>query len=76
MTNLQRIRKEKGLSQSQLAKVSNINVRTIQHYESEYRDINNIKAISLYKLANALECDMIELLELEPTEKTIEDAHF
>ena len=65
MTNLQRIRKEKGLSQHQLADISGVDFKKIQKYEQRYRDINNAKAITVYTLSIALECNIKDLLEIE-----------
>ncbi|NMD38965.1 MAG: helix-turn-helix transcriptional regulator [Christensenellaceae bacterium] len=59
---LKEIRKQKGLSQSQLAKLSDINVRTIQSYESGARNLNNANLLILLKLANALNCKIENLI--------------
>lgn len=64
MNNLKRIRKELGLTQSQLAKKAEISIRTIQEYEQERLDINGASGITLYKIAKALDCNMEDLLEL------------
>ena len=63
MSNLQERRKAKGLSQSQLAKASDISVRMIQGYEAGYKDINRAAAISVKALADALGCKIDDLLE-------------
>ena len=65
MNNLQRIRKERGMSQGQLAEAAGISVRTLQSYEQGHRDINGMAGLTLYKLANTLGVDMEDLLELE-----------
>ena len=65
MTNLKRIRKESGLTQSQLAEASGVNVRMIQHYEQGVKDINNASALTVYRLAEALGTTVGELLEIE-----------
>ena len=54
MTNLQRIRLERGLSQSQLAKAANISLRSIQAYEQKAKDINKLQLQSACKLAKVL----------------------
>lgn len=64
LTNLKRIRTGTGLSQSELAERSGVNVRMIQHYEQGVKDINKAQAITVYKLTEALGCSMEELLEL------------
>lgn len=64
-SKLQKFRKNKGLSQNQLAKISGINVRSLQKYETGERDINRVAGITLHKLSQALECNVEDLLELE-----------
>ena len=65
MSNLKRIRESKNTSQSKLSDVSGVNLRTLQYYEQGYKDINKAQAITLYKLAQALECTIEDLLEIE-----------
>lgn len=65
MSNLKRIRELKGLSQSALANKAEVNVRLIQDYEQGHKNINNAKAITVQKLAEALDCMSYELLERE-----------
>ena len=62
--NLQMIRKERGLSQSQLADASGISIRMIQYYEQGANDINKAESLTVYKLAKALNCEVADLLEL------------
>ena len=64
MTNLKKIRLSCGLSQSQLATQSGVNVRMIQYYEQQAKDINKAEAVTVYKLACALGCKMEDLLDL------------
>lgn len=67
MYNLKKRRDAAGLSQSQLAKKSGIRVRMIQAFEAEaasvHRDINKAAAMTVWKLAEALDCDVIDILE-------------
>ena len=63
MTNLKTIREERGLSQGKLAEESGVNVRMIQHYEQGVKDINKARGITVLKLANALECDLKDIVE-------------
>ena len=63
MTNLKRIREARGLSQAKLAEISGVNVRMIQYYEQGVKDINAAAALTVYKLAQALECTVEDLLE-------------
>ena len=62
-TNLARLRKNKGLSQSQLAKAANISVRSIQLYEQRQTDINNAQHNHLKTLSKVLGCTIDDLLE-------------
>ena len=62
-SNLKRIRIRCGLSQSELAALTEVPVRTIQQYEQKQKNINAAKAESLFRLSKALCCDPEELLE-------------
>jgi transcriptional regulator with XRE-family HTH domain len=56
------MRTDKGMSQSQLAEASGVNVRLIQAYEQGYKDINKAQVITVLQLAEALECDVYEII--------------
>lgn len=62
-TNLQRRRKQVGLSQGQLAEISGIPVRTIQQYEQRQKNINKAQVEYLIKLSSALGCSVECLIE-------------
>ena len=64
---LQRLRKEAGLSQSQLAKKAGIRVQVLQQYEQGVRDLNGAKLATLLKLCNALECRLADIVTDEET---------
>ena len=64
MSKLKEKRQEKGLTQAQLAERSGVNVRMVQHYEQGVKDINQAAAETVYHLAQALECDMEDLIEV------------
>ena len=64
MTNLQRIRKERGLTQKQLAEKSGVSLKMIQKYEADIKDINHARAFTVFRLSKALGCSMHALLEL------------
>lgn len=65
MTNLKRIREARGLSQAKLAEISGVNVRMIQYYEQGAKDINAAAALTVYKLAQALDSAVEFLIEKE-----------
>lgn len=62
-TNLAKHRKEKGLSQSQLAKASGVSVRSVQLYEQRKTDINKAQYNHLVALSKVLGCKVEDLLE-------------
>ena len=62
-TALTRLRIAAGLSQSELAERSGVSVRIIQAYEQRMRDINKAQFVTIANLAQALDCDAIDLLE-------------
>ena len=63
MTNLQRIRLDRKMSQSQLAKESGVKIRCIQHWEQGDRNINRAAVESVVSMAKALRCDITDLME-------------
>lgn len=62
-TNLKRIRTAYGYSQSDLARASQVSLRSIQMYEQRNKDINKGQAATIMSLARALGCSMEALLE-------------
>lgn len=62
-TKLKRIRESRGLSQSELATLSGVKLRSIQMYEQKGNDIDKAQAQTLYKLSRVLGCDIEDLLE-------------
>jgi transcriptional regulator with XRE-family HTH domain len=61
-SRLKFMRTDKGMSQSQLAEASGVNVRLIQAYEQGYKDINKAQVVTVLQLAEALECDVYEII--------------
>ena len=61
---LARLRAYANLSQSMLAEKSGVNVRIIQSYEQGLRDINKAQFSTVVRLAEALDCNPMELLEV------------
>lgn len=64
-TNLQYRRAIMRITQSALAERTGVNVRMIQHYEQGAKDINAAAALTVYKLAQALDCTVEDLLEIQ-----------
>lgn len=63
MSKLKSRREAVGLSQSELANKSGVNLRTLQDYEQGRKDINKAQALTLYKIAQALDTTIEELLD-------------
>lgn len=61
--NLERIRKERGLSRRELALLSGVKQLTIHHLETGTTNVNNVKLSTLIALAKALHCKVVDLLD-------------
>lgn len=62
-TNLKRIRNAYGCTQAELAKSSEVSLRSIQMYEQRNKDINKASVETVYRLAKALGCAIEDLIE-------------
>lgn len=62
-TNLKLLRQKAGLSQRELAELSDIPVRTIQQYEQRQKNINKAQAEYIIMLAKVLCCKVEDLIE-------------
>ncbi len=62
---LQDRRKAAGLSQSQLAAKIPMPVRTLQHLERRSSDINKAAAMTVFRMAVVLDCQVEDLLEFD-----------
>lgn len=62
-TKLSIIRKRNQLTQSELSDKASLSIRTIQMLEQRRNDINNAKAINLYRISKVLNCSIEDLLE-------------
>lgn len=61
---LKELRIKKGLTQKELAQRTDLSVRLIQKYEQNAQDLNQVYAITIYKLAKALDCAYEDLLTI------------
>lgn len=61
-TNLRLQRERMGLSQSQLANLSGVNLKTIQAFEQRQKDIKSAKFDTLQKLSSTLGCEIADLI--------------
>lgn len=62
-TNLKLLRQKAGLSQREIAELSDIPVRMIQQYEQRQKNINKAQAEYLVRLARLLCCEVGDLME-------------
>ena len=63
ISNLQRIRKFRGITQKKLSEESGVTLRMIQLYEQRQNDINKAQAEVVLRLANVLGCKIEDLME-------------
>jgi DNA-binding XRE family transcriptional regulator len=62
-SNLQQQRKKCGYSQSQLSRLSGVNLRTLQQYELKTKDIKKASVQTVLSLASTLNCHIEDLFE-------------
>ena len=62
-TNLKTLRTKLGMSQRELAEASGVPLRTIQQYEQRQKNINKAQGEYLVMLAQALCCEVPDLIE-------------
>ena len=60
---LKEMRQTKGLSQSQFAKKTGINLRTVQHYEQGSKNFDHARIDTILKTCIALNCKLEDILE-------------
>lgn len=63
-SNLKLKRMATGLSQSELAEITEVPVRTIQQYEQKQKNINSANSETVLRLAKALSCSSEDLMEI------------
>ena len=62
LLHLQRIRKEKGITLEKLAKLTGLNIQTIQKIESGFTPIKSVKLGTLIDIANALGVNVADIV--------------
>jgi transcriptional regulator with XRE-family HTH domain len=63
MTKLQSYRLQANLTQKQLSEQTGVKIGMIQKYEQRVKNINAAEVETVLKLANALHCNITDLLE-------------
>ena len=77
MKKLKEMRQTKGLSQSQLAEKTGLNVRTLQHYEQGSKVFDHARIDTILRVCLTLDCkfeDVIENQEYLDLIKRYEDS--
>lgn len=62
-SRLKRIRVSSGLTQTELAHLSGINVKSIASYEQNPNKINKASVETIYSIADSLGCNIEDLIE-------------
>ena len=60
---LKEMRQAKGLSQSQFAEKTRINLRTVQHYEQGSKNFDHARIDTILKTCIVLNCKLEDILE-------------
>jgi transcriptional regulator with XRE-family HTH domain len=63
MTRIKQLRRAAGLTQRQLADLSGIPLRTLQHYEQGNKDIRKAAGHALQRLAEALHVTIEDIIK-------------
>lgn len=56
------MRESKGMTQAELAEKAGVNLRMVQNYEQGFKDINKATVLTVLRLAEALDCDVYDIL--------------
>lgn len=62
-SKLKSMRESRGLSQSQLAEKSGVNIRALQYYEQGRLNFDGSKIDKIFAIALALNCDIEDIIE-------------
>lgn len=62
MSNLKKIREQKLMTQAELSEKSGVSIRMIQYYEQGAKDIQKGNVMTVLSLAEALGCDIREII--------------
>jgi len=63
MTNLQKYRKQAGMTQRELAVASGVSLRTLQDYEQGRKPIGQAAALTVHRIAKALGVTVENLIQ-------------
>lgn len=63
MNNIQKIRKEKGITQKELSEITGIPKRTLEDWEAARVKTSDV--YKLHRIAKALGCEIADLIDLD-----------
>lgn len=69
MSRLKEIRKDKKMSQKELAEKAGVSLKALQAYEQNFRPIGRASAMDVYQIAKALDTTIEDILEVESLKK-------
>jgi transcriptional regulator with XRE-family HTH domain len=64
-SKLKKMRLMRTLTQDELSKISGVNIKSLSAYEQNPSKLNTASAATVYKLSNALNCEIEDLLNIE-----------
>lgn len=68
-SNLKKIRMLRKLTQDELAELSGVNIKSLSAYEQQPEKLSNANVTTVYRLAQALNCDIMDIINKEFLDK-------
>ena len=68
-SNLKKVRMLRKLTQDELASLSGVNIKSLSTYEQQPEKLSSASISTVYKLAQALNCDVMDLRNKDNLDK-------
>lgn len=68
-SNLKKVRMLRKLTQDELAGLSGVNIKSLSAYEQQPEKLSTASVTTVYRLAQALNCDVMDIINREYLEK-------
>lgn len=68
-SNLKKVRMLRKLTQDELASLSGVNIKSLSTYEQQPEKLSSASISTVYKLAQALNCDVMDLINKDNLDK-------
>ena len=68
-SNLKKLRMMRKLTQDELSSLSGVNIKSLSAYEQQPEKLSTASITTVYKLSQALNCDMMDIINKEYLEK-------